>query len=392
VSVTTRKTNWLKQNYEKLLLVVILLLLLCSAVFLVWQVKQTTDEQAIAPPPVQFAKAQSEDLAQLAQRLDVLTHSNAMVVKLGVMGDERRVACINPKCGKPIPYEAKECPYCSTKQPDDDKGLDLGGITDDWKKKHNFEVDDPMVANADPDKDGFTNLEEFRAGTDPLDLKSHPDVASKLRIWGTKQKAFKLRYMSSMPPITGSNWTYAINLRSGSTKFVKVDEVVDGYKVIRHEPKAAEGDVLVLEKGPEQLHLIKGRDLQQFEVIADLVLMLDYKRFNNITKESTVKIREVLYNVIDITTNAVTIRGPPPGNDVVVPLISDTERAEVTSALTEAATEVQPPATGTAAAQPPTVRTDMPPAQRMEGVPVRPRGEETVRPPVRPRGREQLKR
>ena len=350
MSATTRKTSWLKQNYEKLLLVVILLLLLCSAAFLVMQVKNKTEEQAAILPPVQFSRAGWIKLADEEKKLDVLDRTNLMDVARGVMGDELRVSCINPKCNKPIPFNAMVCPFCAAKQPDDNKGLDLGGMPDEWKKKYGFPIDDPSVANADPDHDGFSNLEEYRAGTNPLDPKSHPEVASKLRMWGAKQRACKLRYMSSMLPITGTNMTFGLNLPSldlgkpPRTVFVKTGDVTEGYKVIAHEPKAIEGDVLVLEKGPELLRLVKGKDLKQFEVTADLVLMLDHKRYNNIARDATVTIRDTRYNIIDITTNAVTMRGPQPGNDVVVPLITDDERTEVLNdtAAQEAAPVVAP--------------------------------------------------
>ncbi|MCX7007959.1 MAG: hypothetical protein NTY53_12060 [Kiritimatiellaeota bacterium] len=174
--------------------------------------------------------------------------------------------------------------------------------------------------------------------------------------------------------------TYGINLRSGRTLFVKVGEVAEGYKVMTHDPKATEGDVLVLEKGPEQLRLVKGKDLQQFDTTADLILMLDRKRYNNIAKDSTVKIRDVLYNVIDITTNAVTIRGPQPGNDVTVHLISDTERNEVLGEGVSEHPEGVP--TGTVSGVVP-----RPPVIRPEGPTERPPVVAPVVPARRPRGR-----
>ena len=333
MSATTRKPSWLKQNYENLLLVVVLLLLLCSAVFLVLQVKNKTEEQAAVLPTVQFAKAEPINLLGEEKKLEVLGRTNLMDVARGVMGDELRVSCVNPKCGKPIPYSANVCPFCAAKQPEEADADKIStandGIPDVWKKKYGLDILDTTVAKADPDNDGFNNLEEYRAGTNPLDPKSHPDAASKLRVWVVKQRAFKLRYMASMAIST--NVTFQLNLRSMRTVFVKLGEVAEGYKVVSHDPKAADGDVLVLEKGPEQLRLVKGKDLQQFEVTADLILMLDRKRYNNIAKDTTVKIRDTLYNIIDITTNAVTMRGPPPGNDVTVHLIGDEERAEVLS-------------------------------------------------------------
>ena len=380
MSATTRKTSWLKQNYEKLLLVVILLLLLCSAAFLVMQVKNKTEEQAAILPPVQFSKAGWINLADEEKKLEVLERTNLMDVARGVMGDELRVSCVNPKCGKPIPYNAAVCPFCAAQQPgigDVNKISTLNdGIPDVWKKKYGFDILDPTMTNADPDHDGFTNLEEYRAGTNPLDPKSHPDVASKLRVWGVKQRAFKLRYMSSMA--IGTNVTFQINLRSGHSVFERLGGVAEGYKLITHEPKATEGDVLVLEKGPEQLRLVKGKDLQQFEVTADLVLMLDHKRYNHVAKDATVKIRDTLYNIIDITTNAVTMRGSQPGNDVVVPLITDDERTEV---LNDTATQEAMPVVAPGRTVAPT-----PVSTRTEGRTERPVVPPATVPPRRPRG------
>ena len=351
MSATTRKSSWVKQNYANLLLVVILLLLLLSAVFLVLQVMNKTAEQAAVLPTVSFAKATLVNAADVEKKLDVLERTNLMDVARGVMGDELRVSCVNPKCAKPIPYQAALCPFCAAKQPEppniETENKSGDGIADAWKRKYGLDVE-ANVAKLDPDGDGFNNLEEFLAGTNPLDPKSHPDVASKLRLWAVKQRAFKLRYMASMA--LSSNVTFQINLRSGRTVFVKLGDVAEGYKVISHDPKATEGDVLVLEKGPEQLRLVKGKDLQQFEVTADLILMFDHKRYNNMAKDTTVKIRDTLYNIIDITTNAVTMRGPPPGNDIVVKLISEDERAEVMSAA--AAAPVPEPVPATVLARP----------------------------------------
>ena len=50
------------------------------------------------------------------------------------------------------------------------------GIPDSWALQYGFSPLDPNVANADPDGDGFTNLQEFLAGTNPN------NSASALRI------------------------------------------------------------------------------------------------------------------------------------------------------------------------------------------------------------------
>jgi hypothetical protein len=48
------------------------------------------------------------------------------------------------------------------------------GIPNGWKQQYGFNPFDPTVANADADHDGFTNLQEYQAGTDPTDIHSSP--------------------------------------------------------------------------------------------------------------------------------------------------------------------------------------------------------------------------
>ena len=334
MSSTLRRTNWLKQNYDKLLLVVVLLLLLCSALFLVWQVQQKRSEQsdqvrASAP----FIKAASISTTNWEQPLNVISRTNLMEVGRNIMGSEERVRCVSAKCGKPIPFDAAICPFCGAKQPEVEDPLTKStahdGIPDVWKKKYGFDILDETVANRDDDKDGFTNLEEFRAGTDPRDPKSHPDISSKLRVWHIGVHPFKLRFMTYMPTPSGVSTNYQLNLRTGRTLFLKLGEVAEDYRLLAHEPTAADGDVLVLEKGAEKLRLVKGHDLQQSEMTADLIFMLDRKRFNGKVKDSTIKIRDLEYKIIDIRLDGVILHESLSGKDIQVPLVTDAERNDV---------------------------------------------------------------
>jgi len=51
-----------------------------------------------------------------------------------------------------------------------------------WFKKHNLDLNDPKMLDADPDGDGFTNREEFLADTDPHDKNSHPGIHKGIRL------------------------------------------------------------------------------------------------------------------------------------------------------------------------------------------------------------------
>ncbi len=60
---------------------------------------------------------------------------------------------------------------------------------------------DPSYKNSlkrDADADGFTNLEEFEAKTDPTDFSSHPALISKLRFVKSEYTRYKLVYPTAL--------------------------------------------------------------------------------------------------------------------------------------------------------------------------------------------------
>lgn len=63
----------------------------------------------------------------------------------------------------------------------DPKMVTEDGIGVGWKIQHGFDPADPSVKNEDPDGDGFTNLEEFLAKTDPTKKEDSPAKESKLK-------------------------------------------------------------------------------------------------------------------------------------------------------------------------------------------------------------------
>ena len=107
--------------------------------------------------------------------------------RAGFFTPEMRVWCVRNDCRFPLNPEWKKCPMCGTEQ--DVKPVetinadsDGDGMTDDWERKYGLNPQDPSDAALDSDEDGFTNLQEFQDGTDPLDAKSHKDFAVLLRV------------------------------------------------------------------------------------------------------------------------------------------------------------------------------------------------------------------
>ena len=112
-------------------------------------------------------------------------------------------------------------------------------ITNAWLVKYNLDYGDPNVANEDPDKDGFTNLEEFRAGTDPTNEKSVPPYPTKLRLTKFDPVPFRLKFGGD----SGDGETFIINAKDvkARTQFLKLGDTIEGapYKVLAYEKKTS---------------------------------------------------------------------------------------------------------------------------------------------------------
>ena len=59
---------------------------------------------------------------------------------------------------------------------------DGDGNYEAWFKKHQLNLDDPGMLDADPDGDGFSNRDEFLADTDPTSGESRPGFHRNLRL------------------------------------------------------------------------------------------------------------------------------------------------------------------------------------------------------------------
>ena len=98
------------------------------------------------------------------------------------LASEKRVFC--QACKKPIKDGSKTCPFCGEAQPEPEKVVvdsDGDGLPDWWEEKYGLDTAQ-NDADADKDGDGFTNAEEFAAGTDPADKSSHPDYFDSLKL------------------------------------------------------------------------------------------------------------------------------------------------------------------------------------------------------------------
>jgi len=148
-----------------------------------------------------FETAQKMIEAPAGQKIDPPVPGSA-----GLFAPERRVSCINPDCRYPIAWNSKKCVFCGTEQPvlkgeDPKYSTARDMVPDAWKKKYNLSITDTELAAKDLDGDGFTVLQEFLAGTDPNDVKSHPDIVAHLRVKEVKERKlpFIFTAVNTMP-------------------------------------------------------------------------------------------------------------------------------------------------------------------------------------------------
>lgn len=112
-------------------------------------------------------------------------------------------------------------------------------ITNAWLIKFGLNYADANVKDQDADGDGFTNLEEFNAKSDPKNKASTPPKFTKLRFIKFEQKPFMLVFKGNPD---GEGKEFQINANNARTQFKKLNETIDGapYKIIAYAPKKGE--------------------------------------------------------------------------------------------------------------------------------------------------------
>jgi hypothetical protein len=155
-------------------------------------------------------------------------------------------------CGRPVPIDVKECPYCLVVQ---DTGItkEEEGVKRKREWSARYGVDIVKNPDADSDKDGFTDIEEYEFASkggisDPKDSNSHPDYLESLFVVGEMQQTVLPFYLAQVSPIPGG---FRFGFRDFTKKnaygqpmvySVLKDEEIGktGFSVAKHEKKTEE--------------------------------------------------------------------------------------------------------------------------------------------------------
>lgn len=333
------KNDWIKGNYEKAILLAAMVALLVSCAWLVSRIEEdpffesnlVKTGDAVAP---RGTEAFDEALAEANRRA-----AETPEVERNVSVSESRVSCI--ACGRPIPFDAMECPFpsCKKAQPEiidpSKTDTDGDGIPDIKELAWGLDPQDPADAAHDADGDGFTNLEEFLAGTDPKEAGNHPLLLVKLRIAARKVTPFYLKYVgkSTLQAPDGSDIsTYQLNMfNGGRSYFLKLGETVQGYKLAEASPDG-NAITMVRQSDGRTTRLFKGRPVSDQEILVRFVSLADKAFLPPVHLNDTFSFDGQSYKVIDITRESVVIQNADTAETVTIHPISPEEKAQATGA------------------------------------------------------------
>jgi hypothetical protein len=223
--------DWLKKNYDISLLALVTIVLLASAGLVFVQ-------SPVAPVTIGAATPASNSKETIPPPdFDAITKAQAIVAspklwnEKSADGRERGALFVSRpyllKDGKLIdPIEGQEQLHAP--------------ITNAWLIKYSLNYAEINIKEQDPDNDGFTNLEEFEAQTDPTDPASAPPAIYKLKLVKYEAKPFRLLFQGDP---SGDGVEFQINAKelkgSAKTQFKRIGERIENapYKILKYEKK-----------------------------------------------------------------------------------------------------------------------------------------------------------
>ena len=255
--------DWFKANYDRVVLIAAAVFLFTSAVAIWWSAIQFNNRlispaavpaKAASQPPVAVELDGAAGQLEKPLQWKASTRSGLFVPEKHFIGADGMPATLqNTQVHAPVPNE--------------------------WFEKYALAIEDADALEQDPDKDGFTNLDEWQGNTDPTRAESHPDCTTKLRLVSATEEPFRYIFASRTRDKFGIN---SID-ETEPTQFLKVGDIIRGtdFKIVQFTEKKernqsgmrADVSELLLEhqQSHAQVTLVKGQVATSPQSVATFV-------------------------------------------------------------------------------------------------------------------------
>jgi hypothetical protein len=306
--------EWIKAHYDRVALIAAAIFLFVSAVSIWWNAIQFGNRlvaqpgpppKNASPPPVATELDRAGERLQYPSQWKSSTHSGLFVPEKHFIGANGLPATLqNTQVHPPVP--------------------------NDWFEKFNLPIQDADVLEQDPDRDGFTNLDEWQGGTDPTNKDSHPDYLTKLHLVSATEESFPFIFSSR----TGN--TFGINSidQSEPTQFLKIGDVIRGtdFKIVKFIEKhdrnqygtSVDVSELLLEHQDthSQVTLVKEKVATSPQSVATFVYTWGGRREFEVRKDqefSLKPVEEIRYKLVDVQpTKAVIVNTQKPNAPIEI--------------------------------------------------------------------------
>jgi endogenous inhibitor of DNA gyrase (YacG/DUF329 family) len=281
-----------------------------------------------APSSAAGQTVQSLDLSAMNAAMKTLENPASAVERPNrMLTSELRVFCV--ECGKAIPYNSEQCPFCGKDQPKAIDDRDGDGMKDAYEVRWGFNPDDPDDSRLDADGDGFTNGEECNAGTSPKDKALSPPIIAKLRVERLQQARFRLRFEAVQEVSSGTKFQLNATDRS---YFLRVGESAEGYTILKHDKTA---NILTLQQGDRQIGLPYRKDIIDDLITVHFRFLLDGKTFSY-SKDGEFDLRGKKFRLTEIISSrpaAVKVVEVSSGKEFIVNAMTPADQTEMQNRL-----------------------------------------------------------
>ena len=310
--------NWIRANYDRTALIAAALFLFLSAVFIFLRAanfrKSIAGMQMQSSLQKQSAKEKAPEVEQEKQKLAgpaQWTFSG----RSGLFVPEQHFIDAS---GQPTTLENTQL---------------HPPVPNEWLEEFSLPITEGDVLDQDPDADGFNNLDEWQAHTNPIDKNSHADYITKLKMISLAQEPFRFVF---------SSWvgdTYAINTidHRQPTQFLKIGETIRGtlFKLVKFKEKnekskfGTDVDVseLTLEnaENKDELTLTKGKTTTSPESVANFLYTWGGDQRFSAKKGQEFSLKpqtEIKYKLIDVQPDkAILINTQKPNEEIDIGLL-----------------------------------------------------------------------